>query len=169
MTDKDTSELKWFLEAEDELMQSGVVVPGAIVQANSNIFENGESDHPADLLYSLSDGMSSDELLSLASRLFGLKSQDPEDAQEARLSAHLTDEMDRSFGIEIPRSMSSLAQTYMSTTMLYRDHLPHGRLTPGIYPVLVSPKTLVAMILPLDLWTEDGYELYLRTGGHELG
>ena len=166
--DDDESGFGWFLESEEELMKNGVVVPGTIVQANLNLFEEGGSDHPGELLFSLSDDVSTDELLALSSKLYDLKGEDASDANEALLAAHFADEMERAQGLEVPSSISSIPQTYVSTALVYRDHLPQARVASGIYPVLVSPNTRVAMILPMELWTQEGYEIYRQTGGHEV-
>lgn len=168
MADGDDSGLGWFLEAEDELMASGVVVAGTIVQANSNLFKDGDSDHPGELVFSLSEDASTDGLLALSSKLYGLKGEETSNEDEAFFSAYLADEMERVVGVAIPDSVSTIPETYVSTTLFYREHLPAGRIASGIYPVLVSPNTRVAMVLPLDLWTEAGYGLYRETGGHEV-
>ncbi|MEM6672034.1 MAG: DUF4234 domain-containing protein [Planctomycetota bacterium] len=164
----DDSGLQWFLESEDDLKEHGVVVPGTLVQANSSLFHEGESDHPGELLFSLADNVDPRALLELSNRLFALKGATAPSADEAFFAAHLADEMQRICGVKVPQAIAEIPEAYVSTTLFYRRHLPQGRIASGIYPVLVSPISRVAMVLPVGLWTREGYELYRETGGHEV-
>lgn len=168
MTDDNDEGFGWFLSAEEDLKKNGIVVPGTIIQANAHLFREGPSDHPGELVFSLAAPVDTDALDSLSRKLGRLKGETLDDPDLQFFSDYLADEMERVVGVEVPGSISPLPETYVSTTIFYRHHLPGGRLGSGMYPLLVSPASKVAMVLPMGLWTQEGYDMYLASGGHPI-
>lgn len=168
MTDDNDEGFGWFLSAEEDLKENGIVVPGTIIQANVHLFREGPSDHPGELVFSLATPVDTDALDALSRKLGSLKGETLDDPKLQFFSDYLADEMERVVGVEVPDSISPLPEAYVSTTIFYRHHLPGGRLGSGMYPLLVSPASKVAMVLPMGLWTQEGYDMYLASGGHPI-
>lgn len=156
------SGLNRFLAAEPDLKKNGIVVPGTIVQANNLLFQPGKWDHPGELLFSLSQTLDGAALRNLARELYCLKGERRRDPEEAFFSDHLANEMTRVVGAKVPKRLCPAEDTYVSTAIFYRAHLPGGVIQPSIYPVLVSPNSLVAMILPVKYWTAEGWDNYKK-------
>jgi len=157
------NDLGWFISAEKDLKRNGIGVPGTIVQANEQLFSPGDHDHPAELLFSLSPGVDVSALWRLAHEIYALKGKAAADPEEAFFSRYLADELERVRGVKIPARLSLVEQAFVSTTIIYRAHLPGRILKPAIYPVLVSPVSFVAMVLPNKYWTREGRELFERS------
>ena len=152
-----------FMAGERHLMQRGVVVPGAIVQANSLLWRPGDDAHPAELVYGLDPDVPLAALPALAHRLYELKGTEPDEHTPRYIADYLADEYIRTRGVRLPLELAGLKDTFVSTTIVYREHLPKGHLDGSNYPVLVCPSSHVAMILPHDLWSAEGGD-YHRQG-----
>ena len=154
------SGLGWFLAAERDLKKNGIVVPGTLIQANLQLFEPGEFDHPGELLFSLSELTSGKMLREVADQLYHLKGEHSADPEESFFSRYLGDELERVQGVKVSRRLCPVDQLYVSTTIFFRAHLPDGIVRRTVYPVLVSPVSLVAMVLPQKYWSKAGWESY---------
>ncbi|MHC4377086.1 MAG: hypothetical protein ACYS26_10850 [Planctomycetota bacterium] len=146
-----------FMAGERHLMQRGVVVPGAIVQANHLLWEPGEDAHPAELVYCLDPGVALERLPELAHELYELKGTKPDERTPRFIADHLANERTRTRGVRLPLQLAGQKETFTSTTIVYREHLPKGHLDGNRYPVLVCPSSHVALILPHDLWSAEGW------------
>jgi hypothetical protein len=148
-------ELRNLFRHRKALLADGVVVWGAIVQANSLMFKRGSSDSPADVVFSLTDAQRVDPgyLLQIARQLFALKGTKPAGPGLAAIAQHLTNERTRVFGLPVPASISPKANCQISTTLLVRKHLPRHRLAGSYFPLLVSkPEPRVVLPLPARYW-----------------
>ena len=146
-----------FMAGERNLMQRGVVVPGAIVQANSLLWEPGDDAHPAELVYCLDPNAALERLPELAHELFALKGTQPDEHTPRFIADYLANELTRTRGVRLPLELAGQKETFVSTTIVYREHLPKGHLDGSRYPVLVCPSSHVALILPHGLWTAEGW------------
>jgi tetratricopeptide (TPR) repeat protein len=149
--------LKIFYQRQKTLLQEGIITWGVIVQANNYLFHPHHENLPADVLYcsDLHRLVDPKQLRVIAKEVFRLKNTSPEDQELAGLSAHITDEYDRHFGLAIPPQLSPDFPTELTTIMVDRQHLPNGYLSRGYFPVLVSPKhPRVVMILPSCYWSQ---------------
>ena len=150
----DSDDLMEFYRKQDLLLQDGLVVWGALVQANALLFEPGPYDHPAMVLYV--PGRSLDAcpkwLESLARDVFRLKNTTPENPDQRRLANMLTDEMERGLGWIVPAGMSGGHSVSSTTLMVIRRHLPGKVLRSGLFPLLTHPDTPTAMIVPSKFW-----------------
>ena len=162
----DVSGFEWFLSAKNEIKKDGFVIPGTIVQANNNLFAPGKSDHPAEIIYSFSPSCTCDELARISTRLFELRGERSSDPDEAFFADHLEDELQRANGVAVPEELFGLSDTYFSSTLVYRDDIPNGVISgQAIYPIIVIPKSHVAMILPQRYWTPYAFSVYEETAG----
>lgn len=154
------------------LWEHGRVVWGHIVQANSQLFEPGPTSCPAEVVYSLDDQNPAmpDALALVARELFSLKNTSPADARLAPIADHLTDEVSRTFGLGVPRSVSPDHRCRVSTTFIVRKHLPGPNhcLTLGFFPLVASPTDpFVVLPLPSRYWPADFLEIWLGAEGND--
>lgn len=149
--------LNQIFESENRIFQEGTVVWGHVIQANAAMFEDGDEDYPGELLFSLEDPRKVDcrELKNLASKIFSLKGATPDHPELAHIADYLTDELIRVFGLEVPRVLSPSLKCHISTTLFLRKHLPNGRLSSSLMPIVVSKsQPMIALPLPERFWPE---------------
>jgi hypothetical protein len=139
----------------DELLSKGVVVWGALVQANQLLFRPGTHDAPGEVLYCADANREVDpaELWMIATRLFALKGTVPSDASLVPFADHLTGETGRVFGMALPASLSPVFPASLSSVILNRRYLPSGTLERSVLPLLVLARDpRVSMVLPSKYW-----------------
>lgn len=161
----DHDKLHGFYHAAPKLFENGRVVWGHIVQANALLFKEGKSNCPAELVFSLDPRVDKNpEFLTLTAEcLFELKGTEPDDEALAPFAEHLTDEMTRRFGVEVPLQLSGNVPCVLSTTMVFRKHLPNGMLSQSLMPILVDPDNpQAALILPARFWPKDLEHWWMR-------
>lgn len=137
-----------------ELKRRGKLTYACIVQANVLLFEEGAQNHPASVIYTQDvAGRSNPEILvSLANELYQYKSQfilkAPRNMRKA--VKHLKSEYDRGPEyIDFSRKKEYPFNMYLTTVMIYREHLIEHKLDERIYPVLYLPdKPEVVMLVP---------------------
>jgi len=145
------SPLSRVYRAPSPLFHAPTLTWAHLVQANSRLYEEGENDHPAMLLYSLDPEVSPTDLRRMARILF-----DTKEAAVDRLSQILADEHIHCSRYELPHWLSYGKRVFAAGFMVLREHLPRRRLETGFFPLLVSPeKTRAVMILPSELWNEE--------------
>ena len=143
-----------YFEDYKRVLREGRLVWGAVVQANDHLFAPGSHDHPAEIIYAPDPGHGNylATLAQLAHRIFALKGTTPNDEGLARLAYHLTDEMQRVFGLPVPMALGNGVGHELSSVVFHRKHLPSGYLKRSILPVLVSPDPRLVMVLPEKYW-----------------
>jgi hypothetical protein len=139
------------------LLKNGVVVWGHVVQVNEALFSDGEHDHPGEVVFSLDDPylVSPDELRRVANELYALKGtqQAQADKSKASIAHYLAHERIRVFGLQVPTSISRTFECKVSTTCFMRKHLPNGRLSASLLPMIASPVSpRMAIPLPEIYW-----------------
>jgi hypothetical protein len=146
------------------LLQEGEVVWGHLVHANQNLFRVGPSDHPALTVYAASatfeDGFT--DLHVIATRLFGLKDTTPENPDEQRAAARITNDRDRNMGWVVPATLTGGKEVFAASFMVFRAHLPQQHLQSGWFPLLIHANTPAVMIVPSAYWP---HELVRRWSG----
>jgi hypothetical protein len=153
--DKD---LMGFVRAQDDLLKNGMVVWGALIQANQLLFSPGDESHPGEVLYCTNPlaKVNVSELQYIAHSLFELKGTKPENPALLPIADYLTDELIRVFGMEVPTFMSPMMDCAISTVLFMRSHLPNQMLSRGLFPIIVSPQApRYAMVLPAKYWPDD--------------
>lgn len=150
---KDTDGLSEVFRQQRTLLSQGRVVWGALVQANNLLFEPGPLDHPAMLVYSLDTYFDARprELRLIGSKVFALKGTAPDDPELNSLARLITEEVDRSMGLQLPPVFSP-RDLRSAVYMVFRQHIPNGVLSCGLFPILTHPSTPVVMILPFEFW-----------------
>ena len=135
------------------LLHEGQLVWGVIVQANMNLYEPGDQDHPAMVLYSLDPHFDEQpgELRAMALRLGDTK-DDPAD----RLSHVIADEQTDVYQRPLAPWIAGERDVWASSIMVLRRHLPDGVLAGRAFPLLVAPtRTRAPLILPSHFWPEE--------------
>jgi hypothetical protein len=151
---------------QDLLLREGKVVWGHLVQANQHLFRLGPDDHPALTIYAASatfdDGFR--DLEVIARRLFGLKNTTPDDPDELRAAARITDERDRKMGWVVPPTLTGGKEVFATTFMVFRSHLPQRHLQSGWFPLLIHAETPAVMIVPSIYWPNELVQRWSRIG-----
>ncbi len=149
-----TDELREVYRQQSLLLRRGDVVWGALVQANTLLFKPGPTDHPAMAVYAPTRDLDDSPyvLQGIARHLFRLKGTTPKGPAERRLAAMITNEMERGLGWVVPKSCTGGLDVRSTSFMVFRGHLPAGRLESGWFPLLAHPDTPAVMILPARYW-----------------
>ncbi len=125
------------------LLAHGEVVWGHIVQANVQIFDEGNVDVPALVLLCPNPEVviDPDDLGVVSQSLFALKNTVPNEGHLQDIAATLTNEHSTPRALAIPRSMSRRVPMVMTTIFFARKHLPGRRLCKPYLPILISPSS----------------------------
>lgn len=126
---------------------------GCIVQANTELFRPGRTKLPAEAVFSIAEDQDTESLRKMANALFTLKGTQPADPGARKIADHLAVETTRVFGLSLPREMDPDQKHRLSTIMVFRQHLPDGKLGANHFPLLILESgDFEAMILPSSLW-----------------
>jgi hypothetical protein len=161
-----TDKLNTLFSESEVLFRHGHIYYAALVQANEILFRNfPRNDAPASFVYSTDPFFDEypEELCNVASQLFSYKFEETDNlpSEYRKIAAAIADEHDRTkFDFEldiggIPRKLSFV------TTIVFRRHLPGGRITAPIHPILADPDIADnVLILPCRYWTESFKKQY---------
>ncbi len=137
------------------LMSNGIVVWAHIVQANRLLFEAGNDNCPASVVFSPNVSLKIDpnDLGKVAKALFKLKGTSPIESELKEFADNITDERTRTFGLKVPKSISPRVDLYEASTFVTRKHLPNRILTRPFFPLLIAPRAPYYNIpLPSRYW-----------------
>lgn len=145
------------------LLSEGTIVWAALVQANQQLFKAGESDCPAQVIYSRDAAFDArpQELRAIAQRIFELKGAKPTDAREKAIADKVTNEMDRTMGWRLPFELTD-RPVFSAAIMVWRRHIPAGVLSGASFPVLVHPDTPAVMIVPVEFWPSELVQMWKK-------
>lgn len=148
-----TDALSEILKQQTLLYKEGVIVWGALIQANKLLFSPGRDDCPALLVYSSDTYFDArpQELRLIGQKIFSLKDTSPSDPELKNVAQLVSDEMGRSMGFKLPRVFSN-RDIRAATFMVFRKHIPNGVLSAGLFPLLIHPSTEAVMIGPSEFW-----------------
>ena len=135
--------------------KEGKVAAGALVQANSLLFEKGDDSCPANYIYSTDPYYMKypGDLLGLARALFTTKGEQGDHPTIQRLADLLEDEEERIFAYKLPRNITEGRDVYFTTVMVDREHLPDKMITEPVSPMLVLENERPdAILLPYWYW-----------------
>jgi hypothetical protein len=140
---------------QERIRREGKVVWAHVVQANSNIFKPGPTDHGAEMVWSDDPYYDThpQELATIAHELFSLKRVDQADPETATFSRMLANELIRALRLPVPRRFTGGRNAYQSSMMLTRRHLPMGYMARGLMLVWVHPDPNGGVLLvPAAYW-----------------
>lgn len=141
-------------EKQDLLFREGSVVWGHAIQANLLLFNEGHSDHPADIIYSIDPVIDRRPgiLGKAADFLYSQKGKST-DQDLQQFSDKLEDEYVADWKIPIPTRLTEGIECFFIATMIIRKHLPRKFLSRPLFPFLICPdKTDLGIILPSKYW-----------------
>lgn len=154
------SRLWWNQKA---LVRDGTVVFGYIYMANMSLFEAGSGDAPAGVVYSLDPFYRRNPgyLTELGHTLYGFYEANqpvvPEGPWQRLVFESVYDGTARQFALAVPPILSGGRETYHSSIMIHRSHLPHGWMGGNLVPLLVDPipeRNGKALIVPSAFWPD---------------
>lgn len=137
--------------------KKGQVAVGALVQANSLLFEKGIDNCPANYVYSTDPYYMEypGNLLDIAQALFQIKGDEGFYSSIQRLVDSMENEEERIFAYKLPRHVTGGRAVYFTTLVVDREHLPQKRIVEPVVPLLVLENNKPdAMILPHWYWQE---------------
>ena len=152
--ERDTRFLSQYRDQE-LLIASGKVVWGQIVQANAKLFQTGDYDHPAAVVYSVDPHYDQhpQELALVAQHLFEQKGLQETARDLKEFSRIITDEYETVFNLRVPNAYTNERNVYYTSTMVPRKYLPDQKLSMSFFPYLVLPSsTEASMVLPSNYW-----------------
>lgn len=143
------------------LHQEGQIVWGALVQAHSQLFTAGETDHPALLVYSTDPHFDSrpHELRAIAKTIFKLKNGSHSDPAVQRYAKLVTDELDHGKGWKLPKALTA-QNVRCAAFMVFRKHLPNNILAAAWFPIFTHESTSAVMMVPEKFWPEKLTEMW---------
>jgi hypothetical protein len=108
------------------VMDNGEPIIGWIVQANSNLYEKGNWDYPAQILITFDDSIEDEFMEELIARVGALKDKSPGDPDKRKVADLVTDETYRPrTRVKLPRTFTDGAIVYSTGVMIERDLLPN--------------------------------------------
>lgn len=141
-----------------QLKDRGHIAYGCIVQANSDLFDDGNKDLPADIIIADSQigEMFPEDLIDIAQELFSYRSvpnfRIPKNVRE--VVKLLKDEyrMEPMY-IDYSKKNEHPFNVYNVPIMVFREHLYERKIMHKLYPVIFLPENPgVAMILPSEIY-----------------
>ena len=140
-----------------ELEATGEIHYGALVQANEYLFnEHPAYNLPANIVFSANTYYEQNpgELREVASEIFDHKGLDNAPEHLRQVVDAVTDEYERLYNIRLP--MHERPESFFTTIIVFRKHLPGRKLQGSIFPVLTNPDKLKStLILPMRYWTDE--------------
>ncbi len=154
-----TVPLKRLFAGFDQVWKEGRVLWGHVVRANANLFTPGTDDCPGLMIFSFSD---SDEtavnlLPVYAKRLYDLRLSVLPNPTWTQSETEWWEDMtnDRSYqrGVKLPAAWQQEKADYRGSSIFFhRGHLPGTFIQSRLMPLLVNPKTDIAMPVPCSYW-----------------
>lgn len=143
---------------QELLLNHGKIVWGSVVQASKPLYEAGQEDLPAQVVFSEYPMFERhpQELSKIADCLYELKGMQTDNKEIARFAEMMSNGLDRVFSAALPKAITRQNgfDVYTSVLMVFRKHLPQGVLHNGVLPLLIHQSTPVVMILPQVFWPE---------------
>lgn len=137
------------------LLLDGLIVWGALAQANSMLFATGTRDRPGVTVYSFDSHYDSNplDLVDIARATGMLKGTHPYESDLLCLANRMTDEFDGTPRVSYPHRMTHGLSVYLAGTLFHPAQIPEGRIAGSLFPLLVSPtKTDANLLLPQAFW-----------------
>lgn len=141
-----------------DLFQRGRAVWGAIVMANSALYEPGRLPLPGCIAMSFDPWFDDnvDELAGIASAAFELRGTVATDPALSAFAGLVKDDYARPANHPIPRSLTSGRVVYYQLLQFVRERLPTGYLVHQVVPVIAGPGgSSPSMLLPLECWADE--------------
>ncbi len=148
------------------LFETGDIVWGHVVQANSQLLRRGDVALPAHVLYaSLPEGEPDPERLERAAdRTFALKGRTPADPELARVAGALADDAPRHPPFDLPVAIHEGMPMRLAIVVVHPRLLPRPYLASFLVPLLASRARDSVVVLPVRHWASDLVDGWLALG-----
>lgn len=159
-------QLEGFFENQSHVL-NGRLTWGWLIQADEDLSEAGESDGLGEVVFCSKPGISAqvETLKAVAETLRGYQTTFPDHPNLKAVAALVNDPAIRKFGTPIPAKLTNSHPCAISTIYIPRKHLPEGKLSDPLFPILVSENPQMAMILPERFWPEAFREQWCKSEG----
>ncbi|ANM31348.1 hypothetical protein ABI59_19870 [Acidobacteria bacterium Mor1] len=148
------------------VLRHGHVVLAHLIQANALLFEPGDENCPAAVVFcpDPETHVPLDVLGRAASEIYSLKDTTPAKRELREIADSVTDELARSFDMRVPESLSGGYPLVESTTFITRRHIPNRVLSGSFFPLLISPSAPhYNFPVPSRFWPESFLSCWTRT------
>jgi len=160
----DKSENMWaYFKNTNNVLLHGNIVWGRIVQANSLLFEPGNDDCPASVVFCPNPEVviPLSILENASEKMYSLKNTTPDNKELLKIANTLTSEVDRTFGIKVPEIFCNEYNILEASTFITRKHLPNKILSASVFPLLVSRSSpYYCFPLPSKYWSNNLIEYW---------
>lgn len=143
----------------------GQVTYAGLVQANDLLFRL--SPHralPAAVIFSHDEYYKKNpkELNEIGMTLFSYKNKTNAPEGIKKIVHAITDEHQSLHNVPLPTYISQGRQVYYTTIIVYRCHLPHGKIIEPIFPIVADmKKPKETYIVPMEFWTSAFRDYYI--------
>lgn len=142
-------------EQFEQLIQRGLVVWGAVAQANVLLHTIGGGDAPANVV--VSEDATLDErpefLVSVAKAVFTLKNTTPDDPDLMEIATTISDESNAVAKLRVPTKLTDGLQVFLTSTFVNRCCLPGRVLAGHFFPILIDRDDYENnCVLPAEFW-----------------
>ena len=144
---------KRYKSGQKHLLKHGTITWGALVQANNQLFEPGERDHPGNVVYDRREFSSPTDLEATAQALAATKGSAQPDPAVDVIASCLAAETQRLFDVPVPAVVGG-GDAVFTTVLFHREHLRGGAIYASVFPLLVAPEVPFSMVLPFPYWSD---------------
>ncbi|MFY9260899.1 MAG: tetratricopeptide repeat protein [Gallionella sp.] len=163
-------DLRYLFAQEADLLASGRVVWGALIQANNRLFEPAYIlGAPGEVLYDPEGRMSPQGLMDVGSSMLRWKGRKSSHPKIQFFADYLASERTRLFGYI---SDSGIGDYPLKVSSTYFDQLqlPDGMLSLGYFPILISAQNPnAALLLPHPFWSTEFKETWMQASEKKFG
>lgn len=158
----DGDALSLIYDNHEAIVRHGALALASVVMANQSLWEPGDNDAPASVVYTFDpvlQGMP-ERLVAAGSAIYGYhqsEAEPPLDPWRRLLLDRLHSGLERTMHQRLPPEHTGGFVVYESSVMLCRDHLPDRVLSQRFLPVLVLREGQgphPAFVVPAALWGE---------------
>lgn len=138
---------------QDILYSRGKIVLAHVFKANTSLYQYGEYDSPATVVYSEDPFFEEDfyKLMEIVGYLSNLKNNPA--SEHSNLARMLADDMTAHYNILLPNSITYGKKVYYTSLMVHRKLLPSRYLKSNWFPLLICPsETKASSIVPFYCW-----------------
>lgn len=152
----------------EELYCNGEIYLSCILRANVSLFRQIEGDRPAFMLYTNDEFFykKPNELLKIAKNLPYIEQNNFYDDRFTELKKILNDDYYRPLNVKIPSDITNNHEIWITSIMVFKEHIPFHRLSNFFYPLLVlNNKNIGGMIVLKWYWSEN-FRRYVNFNYH---
>lgn len=156
----------------ESVFRSGTTTWGCILMANTNLFQDGDSDHPAIIAWSPEGSFDSqpEELEAVVRTVFDSATSEEAPANLHEVSELIQNNLDRAFGVRVPPDQTGGRSLFLAAILVPRDHLPGRRLIRSLMPIRSGEVWEFPVIVPWQFWSPETVRWWLKGGRlHALG